>query len=86
LSLDGKEAPVIAGLTGDQRFFLAYAGSWKRLCRTETARLLLQGDVHSPEKYRVNGIVRNMDEWYDAFDVKDGNALYLRAEDRIKVW
>jgi putative endopeptidase len=86
LSLDGKEAPVIDGLTGDQRFFLAYAASWKSLCRPEIQRLLLQSDVHSPAKYRVNGIVRNMDEWYDAFDVKEGDALYLRPEDRIRVW
>jgi putative endopeptidase len=86
LSLGGKEAPVIDGLTGDQRFFLAYAASWKSLCRPEIQRLLLQSDVHSPAKYRVNGIVRNMDEWYDAFDVKEGDALYLRPEDRIRVW
>jgi putative endopeptidase len=86
LSLEGKEAPVIDGLTGDQRFFLAYAASWKSLCRPEIQRLLLQSDVHSPAKYRVNGIVRNMDEWYDAFDVKEGDALYLRPEDRIRVW
>ena len=86
LSLDGKEAPVIDGLTGDQRFFLAYAASWKKLCRPEIQRILLQSDVHSPEKYRVNGIVRNMDEWYDAFGIKEGDALYVRPEDRIRVW
>jgi putative endopeptidase len=86
LSLDGEEAPIIDGLTGDQRFFLAYAASWKKQCRNEIQRILLQSDVHSPEKYRVNGIVRNMDEWYTAFDVKEGDALYLRPQDRIKVW
>jgi putative endopeptidase len=86
LSLNGAEAPIIDGLTGDQRFFLAYAGSWKTLCRPETQRLRLQSDTHSPEKYRVNGIVRNIDEWYEAFGVKDGDALYLRPEDRVRVW
>ncbi len=86
LSLGGKEAPIIDGLTGDQRFFQAYAASWKRICRPETARILLQSDVHSPEMYRVNGIVRNMDEWYAAFGVKEGDALYLRPEDRVRVW
>lgn len=86
LSLGGQEAPVIDGLTGDQRFFLAYAASWKRLCRPETARLLLESDTHSPNEFRVNGIVRNMDEWYAAFDVKPGDTLYLAPEERLRVW
>jgi putative endopeptidase len=86
LSLGGKEAPIVDGLTGDQRFFLAYAAGWKKTCRPETARNMLLTDDHSPEKYRVNGIVRNIDEWYAAFDVKPGDALYLKPEDRIKLW
>ena len=86
LSLNGEDAPVIDGTTGDQRFFLAYAASWKELCRPETQRLMLQGDVHSPEKYRVNGIVRNLDEWYSAFDVKEGDELYLSPGDRVRLW
>lgn len=85
-SLGGEPAPIIDGLTGDQRFFLAYAASWKRLCRPETARIQLQTDVHSPERYRVDGIVRNMDEWYEAFDVQPGDALYLAPEDRVRIW
>jgi putative endopeptidase len=85
-SLGGKEAPVIDGFTGDQRFFIAYASSWKKLCRPETQRIALQSDPHSPEKYRVNGIVRNMDEWYSAFGVTDSDALYLKPEDRVRVW
>jgi putative endopeptidase len=56
------------------------------LCRPEPQRWRLQSDTHSPEKYRVNGIVRNIDEWYDAFGVKDGDALYLRPEDGVRVW
>jgi putative endopeptidase len=86
LSLGGKEAPVIDGLTGDQRFFLAFAASWKEICRPETERHRLLSDVHSPAKFRVNGIVRNMDEWYAAFDVQPGDALFLKPEDRVRVW
>jgi putative endopeptidase len=86
LSLGGSEAPVIDGLTGDQRFFIAYAATWKNTCRPETERNLLMTDVHSPERYRVNGIVRNMDEWYAAFGVTQGDKLYLKPEDRVRVW
>ncbi len=86
LSLGGQDAPVIDGLTGDQRFFIAYAASWKQLCREESDRDYLLTDVHSLAKYRVNGIVRNMDEWYTAFDVKEGDDLYLPPGERVRVW
>lgn len=86
LSLGGKKAPVIDGFTGDQRFFIAYAASWKELCRDESVRDDLKSNPHSPPEYRVNGIVRNMDEWYTAFDVKEGDALYLAPKDRVKMW
>ena len=86
LSLGGQDAPVIDGLTGDQRFFLAYAASWKQICRPETERNWLLTDPHSLSEYRVNGIVRNMDEWYAAFDVKEGDGLYLKPQDRVRVW
>ena len=86
LSLGGKEAPVIDGLTGDQRFFIAFAASWKEICRSETERNRLLSDVHSPAKFRVNGIVRNMDEWYAAFNVQPGDSLFLKPEDRVRVW
>ncbi|ORA12204.1 hypothetical protein BST16_17570 [Mycobacterium asiaticum DSM 44297] len=86
LSLGGKEAPVIDGLSGDQRFFLAFAASWKEICRPETERNQLLTDVHSPAKFRVNGIVRNMDEWYTAFNVQPGDSLFLKPEDRVRVW
>jgi putative endopeptidase len=85
-SLGGQEAPVLDGLTGDQRFFIAYAASWKWLYRDEATRDSLLSDVHSPPKYRVNGIVRNLDAWYDAFDVKEGDALYLAPEQRVRLW
>jgi endothelin-converting enzyme/putative endopeptidase len=77
---------VIGGLTGDQRFFLAYAQSWRTKRRDELMRQLLVSDVHSPEIYRVNGVVRNVDGWYDAFAVKPGAALYLAPQDRVRIW
>jgi len=86
LSLGGKEAPVIGGLSGDQRFFIAFAASWKELCRPQTVRNRLLSDVHSPAKFRVNGIVRNMDEWYTAFNVGPGDSLFVKPEDRVRVW
>jgi putative endopeptidase len=86
LSLDGKPAPVIDGLTGDQRFFMAFAQVWRSKYRDETARQLLLTDPHSPARYRTNGIVRNFDEWYAAFGVKPGDALYLPPEQRLRIW
>ncbi len=86
LSLGGKEAPVIDGLSGDQRFFLAFAASWQEICRPEAQRNRLLSDVHSPAKFRVNGIVRNMDEWYTAFNVQPGDSLFVKPEDRVRVW
>jgi putative endopeptidase len=86
LSLGGKPAPVIDGLTGDQRFFLSWAQVWKRKTRDEALLSLLKSDPHSPGRYRVNGVVRNMDEWYSAFDIKEGDAMYLAPEDRVSIW
>jgi putative endopeptidase len=80
------EPKVLDGLTGDQRFFLAYAASWQGKAREGAVRAQLLSDPHSPDKYRVNGIVRNMDAWYKAFDVKPGDALYLAPEARVHVW
>jgi putative endopeptidase len=85
-SLHGKPAPVIDGLTGDQRFFLAYAQSWRMKRRDDLMRQLLVADVHSPELYRVNGVVRNIDAWYAAFNVTPGQALYLAPSDRVRIW
>jgi len=86
LSLNGEEAPVIDGLTGDQRFFMGWAQVWRRLYREDNLRMRLSVDPHSPSEYRTNGIVRNIDAWYDAFDVQPGDALYLAPEDRVKIW
>jgi putative endopeptidase len=80
------EPPVIGGLTGDQRFFIAYGYSWQRKQREGALRAQLLTDEHSPAEYRVNGVVRNMDEWYKAFNVQPGDKMYLPPEQRVRVW
>jgi putative endopeptidase len=85
-SLHGKPAPVIDGLTGDQRFFLSFAQSWRDKHKEDELRELLVSDVHSPEIYRVNGVVRNVDAWYEAFPVQPNNKLYLAPADRVRIW
>ena len=86
LSLNGKEAPVMNGLTGDQRFFMGWAQVWARLYRDEELRRRLVVDPHSPSEYRCNGVVRNIPEFYSAFGVKEGDQLYLKPEDRVQIW
>ena len=86
LSLGGEEAPVIDGLTGDQRFFLSWAQVWQRKYREDALIKRLTSDPHSPSEFRVNGVVRNFDEWYEAFDVQPEDALYLAPEDRVRIW
>jgi putative endopeptidase len=86
LSLGGKEAPVIDGRTGDQRFFMAWAQIWKSVTREKQEREFLATGPHSLPRYRVNGIVRNFDEWYAAFGVKPGDALYLPPARRVRIW
>jgi putative endopeptidase len=86
LSLKGKPAPVIDHLTGDQRFFLAYAQVWRELQRDEALRNQVTTNAHSPAQYRVNGVVRNVDAWYDAFNVKPGDKLYLPPNQRVHIW
>ena len=86
ISLHGKQPPVLDGLTGDQRYFLAWAQVWRSLSRDEQVRNQVMSNPHSPEKFRVNGPVRNIDPWYAAFDVKPGDQLYLPPEDRVRIW
>jgi len=86
LHLDGKEDKVLNGLTGDQRFFLAWAQVWRAKYRDEAKRQQLLTDPHSPPYYRVNGVVRNMDAWYEAFGVTKDDPMYLPPEQRIKIW
>ena len=78
--------PVIDGLTADQRFFLSWAQVWRALNRPEALRNQILTDPHSPEEYRVNGVVRNVDDWYTAFDVKPGDKLYLAPDQRVRIW
>ncbi|HEY7005454.1 MAG TPA: M13 family metallopeptidase, partial [Sphingomicrobium sp.] len=80
------EPPVIDGFTGDQRFFIAYAQAWQGKAREGALRDQLLSNPHSPEKYRVDGIVRNFDPWYKAFNVQPGDKLYLPPEERVHVW
>ncbi len=86
LSLKGQPSPTLDGLTGDQRFFLSWAQAWRSLMRDARLRTQVMSDPHSPPKFRVNGVVRNMDAWYSAFDVKPGEQLYLAPEERVKIW
>ena len=86
LSLGGQPAPVIDGLTGEQRFFLAFAQIWRSRQRDETARLRILLDSHAAEKFRVNGVVRNIDAWYDAFDIGKEDPLHLPPEERVRIW
>lgn len=84
-SLGGKPAPVIDGLTGDQRFFLAFGQAWRSKIRDAALRQRLNTDVHAPAQFRAL-TVRNLDAWYPAFDVKPGQKLYLAPEQRVKIW
>jgi putative endopeptidase len=85
-SLNGAAAPVLDGLTGDQRFFLGWAQAWRTLIRDQALRNQVLTDPHSPALYRCNGTVRNMDSWYAAFNIQPGDALYLAPEDRVTIW
>lgn len=86
LSLNGKPAPVIDGMTGDQRFFMAWAQVWKAKYREEALVNLIKSDPHSPPKYRINGPVRNLSEWYNAFGVTEADTLYIAPADRVRIW
>ena len=80
------EPKVLGGLTGDQRFFIAYGQSWRSKIREGALRERLLTDPHSPPENRVNGVVRNVDAWYKAFDVKPGDKLYLQPAQRVRIW
>lgn len=86
MSLDGQEAPVIDGFTGVQRVFLGYGQVWANQYRDEALRSRIETDPHSPSEFRANGAVRNVPEWYEAFNVTSDNALYLPPEQRVKIW
>jgi putative endopeptidase len=86
ISLQGQPPPVLDGLTGDQRFFLSWAQAWRNLIRDARLRTQVMSDPHSPPKFRVNGVVRNMDAWYSAFNVQPGDKLYLAPDERVRIW
>ncbi|MBS0471464.1 MAG: M13 family metallopeptidase [Proteobacteria bacterium] len=86
ISLGGKPAPVLNGLTGDQRFFIAYAQSWRERHRDAAIRSQVLSNPHSPSEFRVNGVVRNSSAWYAAFNVKPGDKLYLPPNKRVPLW
>ncbi|MDC8012909.1 M13-type metalloendopeptidase [Tahibacter soli] len=86
MSLLSGEPPVLDGFSGLQRFFLSWAQTYRENIREAQLRANLTADPHSPAEFRVNGVVRNMDVWYVAFDVKPGDKLYLAPADRVHIW
>jgi putative endopeptidase len=85
-SLGGSPAPVIDGLTGDQRVLLGWAQAWRGKATDDAVRKQVVSNPHSPQQFRVNGVVRNLDAWYEAFGVKAGHRLYLVPEARVRIW
>jgi len=85
-SLNGKEAPVIDGFTGDQRFFMAWAQVWAIKWKDEALSTQIKNGPHSPGEYRANGIVRNLGPWYEAFNITEEDTMYLPPEKRVKIW
>ncbi len=86
MSLLGKEAPVIDGMTGEQRFFMGWGQIWRRLYREPELRKRLVQDPHSPSEYRCNGILSNMDAFYECFGIKPGDPMYIAPENRVRIW
>ena len=86
MSLNGQPAPVLDGFSGDQRFFLSWAQAWRELNRDAALRNQVMSNPHSPGLFRVQGVVRNMDSWYEAFGVKPEEKLYLPPEQRVHIW
>jgi putative endopeptidase len=86
MSLNGKVPPVLDGFSGEQRFYLSQAQLWRELNREAALRKQVMSDPHSPGEFRVNGVVRNLDSWYAAFDVKPQNKLYLSPDRRLHIW
>jgi putative endopeptidase len=85
-SLGGKPAPVIDGLTGDQRFFLAFAQGWRSKEREDSIKSQVASDPHTPSRFRVIGPVRNLDAWYAAFGIGPDSKFYIAPEQRVRIW
>ena len=86
ISLAGKQPPIIDGFTGEQRFFLGWAQSWRGKYRSEEVRRRIATDPHSPDEFRCNQVVSNLDEFYSAFDIKEGDHHFMPAGDRVRIW
>jgi putative endopeptidase len=86
MSLNGKPAPVIDGLTGDQRFFLAFAQAWRGKQREDAIKTQVASDPHSPRRFRIIGPLRNMDEWYQAFGITPDSKFYIPPDQRVRIW
>lgn len=86
MSLNGREPPVIDGLTGDQRFFLAYAQGWRGEQRDESIKTQVASDPHSPRRYRIIGPLRNLDAWYAAFGIGPDSKFYIAPDKRVRIW
>lgn len=86
MSLDGKEAPVIDGLSGDERFFIGFSQIWRAKMKEEAMRNRVATDPHSPAKFRAIGALSNMPEFYTTFNVKEGDAMYIAPEKQVKIW
>ena len=86
ISLNGKPAPVIGGLTGDQRFYLSFGQVWRTKMRDSATRTQTMSNEHSPAEFRVIGPTRNQDEWYSAFGAKEGDKYYLPPDQRVHLW
>jgi putative endopeptidase len=86
IALDGKAPPVMDGYTGLQRVFIGYAQSWRGIQRDEALRNQINTDPHSPRQYRVNGVVRNVPEFYEEFEIAETDELYLPPGERAKIW
>ncbi len=86
ISLGGKPAPVLDGFTGPQRVFLGWAQVWRGKYRDEAMKQMVVSNPHSPPYFRVNGTIRNLDPWYDAFGVKEGDKLWIPPEERVRIW
>jgi putative endopeptidase len=85
-SLNGAAAPVLGGFTGEQRFFLGWAQIWRAKYSPDFLKLMVTSDVHPPARFRVDGPLRNIDAWYDAYGVRPGDTLYLPPEQRVRMW
>ena len=86
MSLNGKEPPVIDGLTGEQRYMMGFAQMWRAKAREEAIRRQVMTDPHSPAAFRTNGPLRNFDPFYEVFGVKEGDGMYLPPEERVSIW